>query len=258
MFLTFDDKLHVSPAGIDKPLHRVLDAGTGTGVWALDFADEHPETDVLGVDLSPIQPSFVPPNLSFFVDDLESDWTYSIKFDLIYVRMLTGSLANWKKFLEESFANLNPGGWIELVDMGIPTSDDGTLSEDSFIRQWSNHMLEAGSRIGRSLDTIDSHPQNLRDAGFTNINKVVFKWPMNTWPKDRKYKEIGAWSYENMSTGLQAFSLALFTRVLGWSSEEVEVFIASVRKELRDRTIHGYWPIVVTYGQKPSQGEEAN
>lgn len=46
-----------------------------------------------------------------------------------------------------------------------------------------------------------------------------------------------------MSGGLQAFSLALFTRVLNWSAEEVEVFIANVRKDLRNRSYHAYWPM---------------
>jgi SAM-dependent methyltransferase len=37
---------------------RVLDAGTGTGMWAIDFADEYVDTgaQVVGNDLSPIQP----------------------------------------------------------------------------------------------------------------------------------------------------------------------------------------------------------
>ncbi|KAH7366968.1 S-adenosyl-L-methionine-dependent methyltransferase [Plectosphaerella cucumerina] len=256
MCLTFDGKLHISPAGVDKPLHRVLDAGTGTGIWALDFADEHPETQVLGNDLSPIQPSFVPPNLSFLVDDLEAPWAHGAKFDLIYARMLTGSLLDWGKFAQQSFDNLNPGGWFEIVDMGTPSSDDGSLPEDSFIMQWSKNMLKAASIIGRSLDTVAAQPEFLREAGFTNIQKAVYKWPINSWPKDPKYKEIGVWSHENMSGGLQAFSLALFTRVLNWSAEEVEIFIANVRKDLRNRSYHAYWPIVVTYGQKPEGASE--
>jgi hypothetical protein len=28
-------------------------------------------------------------------------------------------------------------------------------------------------------------------AGFTDVVQTVYKWPMNRWPKDRKYKELG-------------------------------------------------------------------
>jgi SAM-dependent methyltransferase len=102
-FLTFDGKLFTAPIPEEKQLHRVLDIGTGTGIWAIDFADSHPESQVVGIDLSPIQPSFIPPNLKFEVDDLEEPWTFSGKFDFIYSRMMTGSFSNWSRFFQQSF-----------------------------------------------------------------------------------------------------------------------------------------------------------
>jgi hypothetical protein len=35
--LTLGGKLYKAPIGEDRPLKRCLDAGTGTGVWAMDF-----------------------------------------------------------------------------------------------------------------------------------------------------------------------------------------------------------------------------
>jgi hypothetical protein len=49
------------------------------------------------------------------------------------------------------------------------------------------------------------------------------------------------WSLEDMGSALEGFSLAPFTRVLGWSREEVEVFLVNVRKELKNPRIHAYW-----------------
>ncbi len=51
--LTFDGKLFTAPIPKEKRFSHVIDVGTGTGIWAIDFADEHPEAKVLGVDLSP-------------------------------------------------------------------------------------------------------------------------------------------------------------------------------------------------------------
>ena len=34
-----------------KNSKRVLDLGTGTGIWATDFANSHPKAEVIGMDL---------------------------------------------------------------------------------------------------------------------------------------------------------------------------------------------------------------
>ncbi|GKU09081.1 unnamed protein product, partial [Fusarium langsethiae] len=47
-------KLHLAPIDTSK-ITKALDIGTGTGIWALDFADEHPNIQVIGTDVSPIQ-----------------------------------------------------------------------------------------------------------------------------------------------------------------------------------------------------------
>ncbi|KAK5989462.1 Methyltransferase pytC [Cladobotryum mycophilum] len=245
-------KLFICPAGHYKPIQRILDAGTGTGVWAMDIADEHPETEVTGVDLSPIQPSFVPPNVSFIIDNLEDEWEYPAKFDFVFGRMLTGSISDWPRFIEQSYNNLESGGWFELQDISMrPECQDGTLVKDSYIHKWSDAMLEAAARLGRHADSAVLYRQQMVDAGFINVTEVVYKWPTNQWPADDHYKELGFWCLHNVAGELSGLSMALFTRSLGWTVEQVEVFLTSVRAEMKDRRIHAWWPIHVVYGQKP-------
>ena len=50
--IAFGNRLYFAP--VERPM-SVLDVGTGTGIWAMDFADDHPPAHVIGVDLSPIQ-----------------------------------------------------------------------------------------------------------------------------------------------------------------------------------------------------------
>lgn len=44
-----DGKLHAAP--IDSGKQRILDIGTGTGIWAVDMADTYPNAKVIGTDL---------------------------------------------------------------------------------------------------------------------------------------------------------------------------------------------------------------
>lgn len=86
-----------------KDPKRVVDLGTGTGIWALEFADEFPQCDVLGNDLSPVQPRWVPTNVRFEVDDIEAPWTYSEKFDFIHCRSLYAAIKDWPKLVKQAY-----------------------------------------------------------------------------------------------------------------------------------------------------------
>lgn len=227
--LANDGKLATAPFDKDFPIHRVLDVGTGTGIWAIDYADENPQTKVLGIDLSPIQPDFLPTNCSFEIDDVEETWTYQEKFDFIHARIMTGSIANWPRFFEQAFEFSSPGAYIELTDQICPIRcDDGTLPENSALKKWSELLLESTLKVGRGFDSSLYYGEQLKNAGFVDIKLEVAKWPMNQWPKDKKLKEIGIWQRENLLAGAQGISIALFTRILGWTPEEVEV-VSDVR-----------------------------
>ena len=54
-----------------------MDVGTGSGLWVIEVADQFPDTHVYGIDLSPIQPTYIPPNAEFKVADL----TEGLPFD---------------------------------------------------------------------------------------------------------------------------------------------------------------------------------
>lgn len=106
--------------------------------------------------------------------------------------MMTGSIGAWPKFFEQSFEGLSPGGWIECQDICFPLRcDDGTVKEDSYINQWSQQMIKSTSIFGRTGESASMYKQQMTDAGFVNVTEVIYKWPMNRWPADAHYKDLG-------------------------------------------------------------------
>lgn len=70
-------------------------------------ADLYPESTFHGMDLSPIQPDWIPENVSFVVDDIEHEagWTYpENKFDFIHMRHALHSMrdrpALWERIYQ--------------------------------------------------------------------------------------------------------------------------------------------------------------
>lgn len=97
--LTADNQLFISPLE-GTQMGRVLDTGTGTGIWAMQVAAQYPVAEVIAVDLSPIQPEWVLPNVEFQLFDVEDGWDFKKKFDLIYSRGLW--VSDWPRFFAQS------------------------------------------------------------------------------------------------------------------------------------------------------------
>ena len=81
---------------------------------------------------------------------------------------------------------------------------------------------------------------------------IAVKVPSGSWPKDRKLKATGMYQLEHLVASVEPFSLALFTRVLGWSVDKTQVLMAGVKDDFRNRNHHLYTTAHFVYGRKPT------
>ncbi|EEU36135.1 uncharacterized protein NECHADRAFT_72861 [Fusarium vanettenii 77-13-4] len=248
-----EDKLHHAP--INKDIEKALDVGTGTGIWAIDFADEFSATEVIGTDLSPIQPSWVPPNLKFEIEDCTRPWTFRPDtFDYIHMRYLVGSVKDWNGLFEQAFLACKPGGWVESFE-GVPVmqSDDGSVSDDSAMAGWGKTFIKAGKKLKRSFTVVDDNVQEegMAAAGLVDIESRIFKIPIGRWPKDQNYRNIGLFAQEVLEGDVEGHVLHVADLAWGWSKEQVTIYCAKLRKEIRSGKHHPYYRIKIVYGRKP-------
>lgn len=170
-----------------------------------------------GVDLSPIQPTNVPVNVRFEVDDMARRWTYPKEhFSYIHVRGLYGSIRDWPTFYEEAYDALEPGGWFEQAEMSVvPISDDGSIPDGHIFKKWGDLSIEAGERFGKSLAIHKDAKELITKAGFEEVKEKVYKLPIGGWSKNPRLKEIGKWNQLHWECGIEAWSIALMTRIMG-------------------------------------------
>lgn len=250
--LILGGKLYDAP--MPSPPKRVLDIGTGTGIWAIDFADENPGSEVLGTDLSPIQPTWVPPNAKFYIDDAESEWIYSPDeaFDFIHIRTLSGSITDWDKLIRQCYTHTQPGGWVEFQEpIALCESDDGTLEKAESMCHWQDLCNEAAVKFKKDIRAGSTLKERIIEAGFVDVHEKVVKIPIGPWPKDPKMKEIGRYQREHVAMGIEPYTLGFIGKVLGWSEAECRVLIAKVVGDVRNRAVHMYIRFYFVHGRKP-------
>lgn len=78
----------------------------------------------------------------------------------------------------------------------------------------------------------------VREAGFVNVQHKLLPIPLGMWPRNKRLKEIGAFDLLGFLDGLEAMSLRMLMNVRRWEIEEVKVFLALVRKDLRNPKFH--------------------
>lgn len=125
---------------------------------------------------------------------------------------------------------------------GVVRCDDDSLPADSPMRRFGQALHDSTQTFGTPIDDPTRWKGWFTDRGFEDVTEVVYKMPISPWPKDQRLKLVGAFEMENLLFGLSGMVTRLFVKGLGWTPEQVQMFLMEVRREIQNQNIHCYWP----------------
>lgn len=249
------DRLIYAPHSDDC---RVLDLGCGTGIWAIDVANKYPKSFVVGVDLSPIQPKNIPKNCDFYAPwDFESPWNLGENYwDLIHMQMGAGSVTSWPSLYRRIFAHLRPGAWFEQVEIDFEPRCEGRSLENTALSRWYQYLRQATEQTMRPIAHKSFETkQQLKEAGFVQIDHQIVGLPLNPWLQDEHEKTVGRWYNLAISESIETLSLAPFSRVFHWPVEQIRRLADEVKLEAFNKEIHAYNLLHIYQARKPLSAE---
>ncbi|KAJ6779594.1 hypothetical protein PWT90_08510 [Aphanocladium album] len=262
-----DGKLYFAPTG--KHPQKIVDIGTGTGnvftqwpprslrytkneagIWAIEVGDAYPSASILGIDLTPIQPLWVPPNVEFIVDDCEKEWLLE-NYDLAHFRFMAMILKDVPLVMQHAYEALRPGGWVEFQELlGRPFCDDGTMKADDAFKRLYEIAGQAYEKLGLSTSLPAELEPMLLAAGFQNVHCRVIKVPIGPWAKDKTIRLVGLYQKTAVTDFISTLAVRPF-QALGLSQDEGQVRLALARQALDDLSVHRYFNHYFWYAQKP-------
>ncbi|KAH6856815.1 S-adenosyl-L-methionine-dependent methyltransferase [Chaetomium sp. MPI-CAGE-AT-0009] len=243
-------KMYLAPIG-DNP-QKIIDLGTGFGEWAIEVGETHPSARVTGVDLSPIQPHWIPPNVEFIVDDIEDEWVHANDFDFAHFRFVNSVLKENTETFRKVLENLKPGGWVGIEDI-LPhvASDDNTVSpEHPLARFYSMLGPVLMDQYGFDLYIMEHLPDLLESLGFVNVQRKVFHMPVGEWARDPRMRLLGGYFREVVVDFVGAMAARPLMEA-GFDREEIEDLVRDVTVEASNRRTHAYVQIHFVWAQKP-------
>lgn len=124
-----------------------------------------------GVDLSPIQPDWVPPNCKFELDDLELPWTWPTDtYDFVHARNLLSSIKDVPKLVGQIYSRLKPGGYVQFGEfLSSFSSDDDSIPENWPPSVCTALSAEAFEKMGLKFWSSAEVERFSRDAGFVDV-----------------------------------------------------------------------------------------
>lgn len=246
-------------APISRKPSNILDIGCGSGAWCVEVADQYTSAVVVGMDLSPIQPTLVPDNCEFIVADL----TQGLDFhdgsqDLVQSRIMMSGVTkdHWPLYMDEIYRICKPGtGWAQIIETSAYLyCDDNSVPKESKLweyQKYEHEMFEVEKGFLWDPWHVEGH---LRGAGFVDIQIRLIHVKVGDWVEDPRLKAAGKAAIKVWSGVVGP----LVDKMEKWLETENERtgFTDAVTNDMANPGHHLYSPMICAIGRKPKVNTE--
>ena len=145
-----------------------------------------------------------------------------------------------RSVLKSAFNSLRPGGYLHHYQPIFPFAFQDPPPPDCALKRWADLLHEASLKIDRPWNTAQYYRKWMEELGFRDIVEIRERLPLSPWAKGKKIKIMSLWLQQDVLAGMEGFTMALFTRQLGWTPGEVRSFLEDVGTDIRNTSIHAY------------------
>ncbi|RUS17233.1 S-adenosyl-L-methionine-dependent methyltransferase [Endogone sp. FLAS-F59071] len=234
-------------APINPNAELILDVGCGNGIWALEVAQQFPNAQVTGIDLSPPnEQQSNPKNLSYQRADMFEGLKFSdASVDYIFMRSMGLVIKDdkWASVLKEFLRVLKPGGMVELFEADLIHHNPGPV-----LHAFDGFFSSQCDEMGLDFTFTERLHERIQNCGFVDVSRRTLDIPLGEWPTDTELKQFG---FINKETNKSLFKTMKNFYVVQWgiTTDDYDLAVQEALEEFDE--YHGFTRFNVFIAQKP-------
>ena len=123
------------------------------------------------------------------------------------------------------------------------------MAADDPLKEFTDLCIQGMSEFGCQMMGQEDLKNALESAGFTDVQCIVKKVPISTWPQDKYMRTIGLLMKESILESLEALA-AKPLAALGIPFEMRHRLVARIAESLRNSRAHRYVQCCFCFGRK--------
>jgi Methylase involved in ubiquinone/menaquinone biosynthesis len=232
-------------APIKAETATILDVGTGTGIWPVEMSPLFPQAHIVGLDIA--SSSFLYSSTAAYTfmlaDALKGLPFPDRQFDYVHQRLMVAAVpaANWLDLIRELVRVTRPGGWVEVLEIGVTIKNAGP--ETTRLLSW---MGDRSKERGFDMGMVSHLGDLLSRAGLQDVEIQNIPAPLGAWGG-----HVGSMLKSNVLSAYNALK-GVYCAQANMKPEQYDAWVRAVADEWEQR--HASYIFHAAYGRRALNG----